>query len=163
VAIEPHETLICGGLKLVEGHIVPDESLLRIRTLVETELERIGCTSDGWETLFRRRSDGRLWELFYPHGKLHGGGPESLRSISTVEAAHKYRFKVAVPTPPSPPMIDFTGMTTNECLYFAGLMSEWDTAAHSRNRERIVEILCKVGLGSQADQIAETVLANPKR
>lgn len=163
MAIEPNETLIYGGWKLVEGRMLADDSLLRIRTLVETELERVESTSGGWDTLFRDRSDGRLWELFYPHGEMHGGGPESLRFIDTVQAAHKYGFKVDVPMPPSPPEIDFTGMTTNERLYFAGLMPEWDAAAHSRNRERMVEILCRVGLGTQADDIAGTVLADPKR
>ncbi len=45
MAIGPNETLICGAWKLVEGRMLPDDSLLRIRTLVETELERIGSTS----------------------------------------------------------------------------------------------------------------------
>lgn len=147
VAIEPDETLICGGWKLVEGRMVPDDSLIRIRTLVETELDKIGSASDGWSTLFKDRSDGRLWELFYPHSEMQSGGPESLRCVDTVQAAHKY----------------FGGMTTNERLYFAGLMPEWDSAARSRDREGMVYILGRVGLASQADQIAESVLANPKR
>lgn len=127
--------------------MVPDDSLIRIRTLVETELEKIGSASDGWSTLFKDRSDGRLWELFYPHSEMQGGGPESLRCVDIVQAAHKY----------------FGGMTTNERLYFAGLTPEWDSAAQSRDRERMVAILGRVGLANQADQIAESVLANPKR
>jgi hypothetical protein len=47
--------------------------------------------------------------------------------------------------------------------YVAGLMPERDAAAISRDRKRMVEILGEVGLASQADQIADAVLANPKR
>jgi hypothetical protein len=102
-----------------------------------------------------------LWELFYPHGDLHGGGPESLRLIDATQAAHKYSCDTQ--TPSLSITIDFAGMTTNERLYSAGLMPEWDAAAHSRNRERMVEILCRVGLGGQADDITETVLADRQR
>ena len=34
------------------------------------------------------------------------------------------------------------------------IVDQWDVAAHSRNRARMVEILCALGLGSQADHIA---------
>jgi len=74
-----------------------------------------------------------------------------------------FRIAVRRATPPSPPQIDFAGMTTNERLYVAGLLPDWDAAAASRNRKRMVEILGKVGLASQGDQIADAVLANPKR
>lgn len=159
--IEPHETLIQGEWQIVEGRAIADASALRIRALIDTELEKIGSTSGDWETLYRDRRDGRFWELFYPQCEMQGGGPESLRVIEAAEAAHKYG--VDTRTPPSPVTIDFAGMTTNERLYFAGLMPEWDAAAQSRNRERMVEILSRVGLGSQANDIAGTVLADPKR
>jgi hypothetical protein len=160
VQIEPHETLIEGKWQIIEGRSVADASALRIRALIDTELEKIGSTSGGWESLYRDRRDGRFWELFYPQGEMHGGGPESLRFIDAAEAAHKYGVDVM---PPAPIKIDFAGMTTNERLYFAGLMPEWDAAAQSRNRERMVEILSRVGLGSQANEIAGAVLADPKR
>jgi len=54
-------------------------------------------------------------------------------------------------------------MTTNERVYVAGLMPEWDAAAVSRYRKRMVEILGKVGLAKEAVQIADAVLANAKR
>lgn len=127
--------------------MVAGPSVMRIRALVNEELEKVGSASGGWETLYRDRRDGRFWELHYPQGEMHGGGPESLRLIDIADAAHKY----------------FAGMTANERLYFAGLMPEWDAAAYSRNRERMVEILCRVGLGIQADNIAGAVLADPKR
>jgi hypothetical protein len=52
-------------------------------------------------------------------------------------------------------------MTTNERLFEAGLMSEWERAARSRNRERMIELLAKVDLGDQAEWIADTVLSKP--
>lgn len=57
----------------------------------------------------------------------------------------------------------YAGMTTNERLLEAGLLSEWNDAARSRNRERMIELLCKVDLGDQAGQIADMVLSNPAK
>ena len=55
----------------------------------------------------------------------------------------------------------YGGMTTNERLFEAGLLSDWKVAASSRNRDRMIELLGKVDLGEQAEWIADTVLANP--
>ncbi len=52
-------------------------------------------------------------------------------------------------------------MTVNERLLNAGLLKEWDKAAQSRNRERMVEILGKVALADRAEVIVSTILANP--
>jgi hypothetical protein len=57
----------------------------------------------------------------------------------------------------------YAGMTLNERLFEAELIPEWEAAARSRNRERMIELLSKVGLGDQAEQIADTVLSNPRR
>jgi hypothetical protein len=115
----------------------------------------------------------------HPSGEVEAAFPENRHSINewpeaTPEAVQELNrvfpkliqaFQTAVQraAPLSPPQIDFAGMTTNERLYVAGLMPEWDAAAVSRDRKRMVEVLGKVGLASQADQIADTVLANPKR
>jgi len=42
-------------------------------------------------------------------------------------------------------------------------MDEWDEAMQARNRERMIEVLGKVGLASQASSIVDNVLANPWR
>lgn len=55
----------------------------------------------------------------------------------------------------------FAGMTLNERLFEAGLLSEWSAAALSRNRARMIELLGKVDLGDQAESITDTVLSNP--
>lgn len=115
----------------------------------------------------------------HPSGEVEATFPENRHSINewpeatpeAVEELHKafprliQAFQTAVQraVPLSPPQIDFAGMTTNERLYVAGLMPEWDAAAVSRDRKRMVEILGKVGLASQAYQIADALLANPKR
>ena len=57
----------------------------------------------------------------------------------------------------------FAGMAVNERLWEAGLMEQWDSAVKSRNRVRMIEVLNGVDLASPAEQISDTVLANPKR
>jgi Immunity protein 27 len=94
MGIELNETLIRGGWQSVEGRMVPDATLVRIRALVDTQLEKIGSTGGGWEMLYRDTLDGRLWDLFYPQGEMQGGGPESLRCIDSVLAEHKYGLKL---------------------------------------------------------------------
>ena len=42
-------------------------------------------------------------------------------------------------------------------------MEEWDRAATSKSRDRMIELLRKVELFEQAEQIADTVLSDPKR
>ena len=86
---------------------------------------------------------------------------ELYRAFPTLLQA--FRTAVQRAAPPSPPQIDFAGMTTNGRLYVAGLLPDWDVAVVSRNRKRMVEILGKVGLASDGDQIADAVLANPQR
>ena len=58
---------------------------------------------------------------------------------------------------------NYAGMTVNERLYEAGVIEEWDKAATSKNRERMIELLGKVGLADQAEQIAEAALFASKR
>ena len=57
----------------------------------------------------------------------------------------------------------YAGMTTNERFFEAGLLSDWDAAARSRHRERMIELLSRVDLGDQAEWIADTVLSNPEK
>lgn len=52
----------------------------------------------------------------------------------------------------------FSGMTTNERLFNAGLMPQWDEALRVRDRARMVDLLSKVELGDQAGSIADSAL-----
>jgi hypothetical protein len=94
VPIASDETLIQGGWELVNGRTVADASLMRIRSLIMIELEKVADTSGGWETLYRDQIDGRLWERFFPQGEMHGGGPESLRTIDAATAEDKYGVRL---------------------------------------------------------------------
>ena len=70
--------------------VVADPAEQRIEWLTTQQLERIANDSSGWETLYRDPRDGRLWELTYPRGEMHGGGPRRLHLLSRDEAAAKY-------------------------------------------------------------------------
>ena len=70
--------------------VVADATDKRIDWLIAEKLERIANDSSGWETLYRDPRDGRLWELTYPRGEMHGGGPRRLHVLSQEEAAAKY-------------------------------------------------------------------------
>ena len=54
--------------------------------LTRFHLIKLGHDESGWITLFRDPDDDRLWELDYPHGGWHGGGPPRLRVVSPEEA-----------------------------------------------------------------------------
>jgi hypothetical protein len=54
------------------------------------KLEKLGHDQSGWETLHRDPATGALWEVIYPHGEMHGGGPRQLSEITPSDAAAKY-------------------------------------------------------------------------
>jgi hypothetical protein len=76
----------------LRGEVSGDAADERIRWLAINRLEALGTTSAGWDWLFRDPRDGRLWELTFPEGSLHGSGPRRLRSISAEEALARYAF-----------------------------------------------------------------------
>ena len=57
----------------------------------------------------------------------------------------------------------FAGMTTNERLFTAGPLNAFERAAQGHDRARMTEILAKVELAGQADQIADIILAESKQ
>jgi hypothetical protein len=57
---------------------------------------------------------------------------------------------------------DYRGMTTNERLYVAGLLQQFDDAARSRDKRLMVCLLQRVDIAeSDAGDIAESILADP--
>ena len=90
MSIQPDETLITGSWELIDGRMVADDQVSRIRSLVGCELEWIAASASGWETLYKDPSDGRFWELFLPQSEMHGGGPESLRVLDAKAVRTKY-------------------------------------------------------------------------
>ena len=57
----------------------------------------------------------------------------------------------------------FEGMTTNERLFQAGLLDQWDAAVRGRDRACMLRVLAEVDLTDQAEAIADTVLRDPAR
>lgn len=55
---------------------------------------------------------------------------------------------------------DYAAMTVNERLYTANLPGAFDRAARSRNRERMIEILTEVEVGSP-EKTADAIIENP--
>jgi hypothetical protein len=91
VALRLGESLLVGEWVAAEGGVVADETCQRIERLVEAVLERITADATGWDILFRDPADGRFWELYYPHSEMHGGGPPSLRHLTSEQVGAKYR------------------------------------------------------------------------
>ena len=91
MSILPHETEIRGEWKLVGGRMEADANCRRIEALTSGPLRKVAMGPSGaWEVLYVDPADGRYWELTYPQGEMHGGGPPLLECISRDEARKKY-------------------------------------------------------------------------
>ena len=88
--LAPHEAELHGRWHLPGDGRSGDDVEQRIRWLVANRLVAEANASDGWEWLFRDPSDGRLWELSFPEGSLHGSGPRRLAVIVPEAAKTKY-------------------------------------------------------------------------
>jgi len=54
----------------------------RIDRMLESELKQISADESGWLKLFQHRETGQYWELSWPQGEMHGGGPRLLRLLA---------------------------------------------------------------------------------
>jgi hypothetical protein len=89
--IDPSETILTGRwLPDNQGGVVADDICRRIERLVHSHLKELGTDRSGWDALYRDPDDDRLWELTYPQGQLHGGGPPQLRNLTVEKAREKY-------------------------------------------------------------------------
>jgi hypothetical protein len=89
-ALQKHETELIGHWQSVGGKSVADDTCGRIRQLINAQLTKVATDSSGWYTLYRDPQDARLWELSYPQGEMHGGGPPKLACISKRVAEARY-------------------------------------------------------------------------
>jgi hypothetical protein len=90
--IQPHEIELTGRW-IVEGERVrSDATCERVKWLMQSCLVKLAYSraGGGWETLYRDPNDGRLWELTYPQGEMHEGGPPRLAHLTPEQAAEKY-------------------------------------------------------------------------
>jgi hypothetical protein len=90
--LRPDETELVGKWIEVAGIVDGDETCKRIEQLVRNSLDQVGNADSGWAKLFVDKNDGRYWELTYPHGDWHGGGPPSLACVSASYAKSKYKL-----------------------------------------------------------------------
>jgi len=60
------------------------------------KLINLGHDPSGWNTLYRDPSDNSLWEVTYPHGEMHGGGPRELKSITPDQALLVYGLRTEI-------------------------------------------------------------------
>jgi len=86
------ETDLIGNWIIDSGTAKADEVESRINGLTAHYMKKIAVSpaSGAWETLYQDPIDGRYWELSYPTGDMHGGGPKRLSVISPAAAATKY-------------------------------------------------------------------------
>ncbi len=95
--LAPHEHDLAAGPDDASHCVENDARDARIFWLVTERLEPIATANGGWEQLFRDPRDGRLWELSFPRGSLHGGGHRRLACITRKDAAAGYPLADAEP------------------------------------------------------------------
>jgi hypothetical protein len=88
--LAPHEHQLVGGWTERDGRRVLDDVDRRIFWLVTRRLVARGQTHHGWDQLYQDPRDGRYWELTFPQGSLHGGGPRRLECVAALVAREKY-------------------------------------------------------------------------
>lgn len=86
--LRPEETDLICKWEVIDGKVTGNDICDRIDFLISRFLKQV--TRAGWETLYRDPTDGRYWELTYPEGEMHGGGPARLSWISEEDAEAKY-------------------------------------------------------------------------
>jgi immunity protein 27 of polymorphic toxin system len=92
MTIGREETEIRGRWKMAGFKVEEDANARRIQTLISGYLREVAQDESGWSTLYVDPSDGRYWELTYPEGSSHGGGPPLLKVLSEQQAKARYRF-----------------------------------------------------------------------
>ena len=72
------------------GSVVADGIELEIERILRDELRHIAYSDDGWEQLLLDKVVDEYWELTFPEGELHGGGPRMLSPVTNDYARTKY-------------------------------------------------------------------------
>ncbi len=88
-----NESEIIGNWIFENGRMINDETSDRINWLIEDYLIFVTNGGDIWEVLYQDPNDKRYWELTYPNGEMHGGGPRKLTCLSNDLAIQKYDIK----------------------------------------------------------------------
>lgn len=91
--LRPDELLLDGAWTDGPGS-ADDQVDQRIFWLVSRRLTLVGVIESGWRQLYRDPRDGRLWELTFPRGSLHGGGPRRLECVAALVAGKRYGLTI---------------------------------------------------------------------
>jgi hypothetical protein len=91
VSMKPIEEAELTGKWLFEnGKVVGDEIEQRIWELVKNRFTRLADREGGWVILHQDPVDGSFWELSFPQGELHGGGPRRLTRLTENQVQDLY-------------------------------------------------------------------------
>ena len=93
--IRTEETEIRGSWVEHDHRMEADDTCQRIVSLIRDYLRELSRAASGWDILYLDPADGRFWELIYPESDRFGGGPPTLRCISSDEAKTKYSHLIA--------------------------------------------------------------------
>jgi hypothetical protein len=94
IGLGSNETQLVGQWIAVGQQVEGDGACNRIEALIRGHLRKVSTKENGWTHLYIDPNDGRFWELTYPHGDWHGGGPPTLTCVTQDEAQRLY------PNPP---------------------------------------------------------------
>jgi hypothetical protein len=86
--LKPEEKDLRCEWDVIEGKVVGNAVCDRIEQLISQHLIKVA--GGGWETLYQDPYDGRYWELTYPQGEMHGGGPPRLTYLTHEHVNAKY-------------------------------------------------------------------------
>jgi hypothetical protein len=51
-------------------------------------MPKLGNDQSGWDALYVDPATGKFWELTYPQGHLHGGGPGGVNHLANQAERH---------------------------------------------------------------------------
>lgn len=85
------ENKIIGNWILKDGRMTADSNCERINWLRANYITLISTDDSGWLKLYQDPIDKRYWQLEFPYGEMHGGGPPSLILLSGGEAKEKFK------------------------------------------------------------------------
>ena len=89
--LRPDETELVGSWVMIDRQMTADPVTRRIEALTLQGLEQVA--DGGWTKLYRDPIDGRYWELTYPRGEMHGGGPPALTLLTLDMARQRYGIR----------------------------------------------------------------------
>jgi len=90
--LDSSENSIVEEWEFVNHKMIQNEQGRRIDWLIQNCLIKIAIDKSGWFTLYQDPKDERYWELSFPRGEMHGGGPRLLAAISDSNTLSKYTF-----------------------------------------------------------------------